>query len=410
MTRDPARVQQRPPASVRLPAGRRWPWAVAIAALVISVAANVAYPNALNDVRFTVLFFAIVVSFVTVGALLSVRVPANRIGPLILGSGALLSTTVALGAWSAVVSHHDGASLELVALAGLANDMGFTVPIVVVLVGVPLIFPDGHLPSRRWRPVVALTIVAVTADGLSRLLGPGPLGVAQTPNPFEVPALEPAMEVIEGFASWSSIIGFGAAVLAVLVRYRGGDVVLRQQLKWLAAVASVGAVALPIGYIVPPSNVADVAFFVGNLSFLALPIAIAIAVLRYRLYEIDRIISRTIGWAVITSVLLAAFAVLVIGLQAVLAGQTQGQTLAVAASTLAAFALFQPVRRRVQAVVDRRFDRARYDAQRTADAFAERLRDEVELGVLTAELERTVQAAIRPSVATLWLPGRDVAR
>jgi hypothetical protein len=284
------------------------------------------------------------------------------------------------------------------------------VPIVVVLVGIPLIFPDGHLPSRRWRWVVALTIVAVTADALSRLLGRAPLGVAQTPNPFHVAALDPVMEAFEGFASWSSIIGFGAAVLAVLIRYRGGDVVLRQQLKWLAAVASVGAVALPIGYIVPAGTVSDVAFFVGNLSFLALPIAIAIAVLRYRLYDIDRIISRTIGWAVITSVLLAAFAVLVIGLQAVLAGQTQGQTLAVAASTLAAFALFQPVRRRVQAAVDRRFDRARYDAQRTADAFAERLRDEVELGVLTAELEQTVQVAIRPSVATLWLPGRDVVR
>jgi uncharacterized membrane protein YdcZ (DUF606 family) len=183
----------------------------------------------------------------------------------------------------------------------------------------------------------------------------------------------------------------------------------RQQLKWLIAVAAVAAVAFPVAYIVPAPAITQVAFLVGLLALLALPVAIAIAVLRYHLYEIDRIISRTIGWAVITGVLGAAFVVLVVGLEALLQGQTQGETLAVAASTLAAFGLFQPVRRRVQAAVDRRFDRARYDAQRTADAFAERLRDEVELDVLAAELQRTVEAAIRPSAAALWLPSRDVS-
>jgi hypothetical protein len=161
--------------------------------------------------------------------------------------------------------------------------------------------------------------------------------------------------------------------------------------------------------VAPTSVVTDVAFLIGLLAMFALPVAIAVAVLRYRLYEIDRIISRTIGWAVVTGVLAAAFAVLVVGLEALLQGQTQGETLAVAASTLAAFGLFQPVRRRVQRAVDRRFDRARYDAQRTADAFAERLRDEVELDALTAELQQTVDAAIRPSVSGLWLPERTAA-
>ena len=193
----------------------------------------------------------------------------------------------------------------------------------------------------------------------------------------------------------------------MVVRYRRGDEVERHQLKWLIGVAGVAAVAFPIAFIVPFSVVADAAFYAGLLALLALPLAIGIAILRYRLYDIDRIISRTIGWSLVSGLLVAAFAILVVGLQAALTDVTQGETLAVAASTLVAFALFQPVRRTVQRAVDRRFDRGRYDAQLTVDAFAERLRDEVDLETLAAELERTVVGTMRPSTASLWLPGRE---
>jgi hypothetical protein len=193
----------------------------------------------------------------------------------------------------------------------------------------------------------------------------------------------------------------------VVIRFRRGASVERQQLKWLIAVASVAAVAFPTSFILPESAVADAAFMVGLLALFALPIAIAVAVLRYRLYDIDRIISRTIAWAVISAVLIAAFAILVVGLQAALAGLTQGQTLAVAASTLIAFSLFQPVRRRVQGIVDRRFDRSSYDAQRTADAFAARMRDQVDLGTLARDLELTVSGAVRPTTTALWVHRRD---
>ena len=125
---------------------------------------------------------------------------------------------------------------------------------------------------------------------------------------------------------------------------RGGEVE-RHQLKWLIAVAGVAAVAFPVAFIAPFSLVANAAFYTGLFALLALPLAIGIAILRYRLYDIDRIISRTIGWAVVSGLLVAAFAILVVGLQAALVGFTQGETLAVAASTLVAFALFQPVRR-----------------------------------------------------------------
>jgi len=135
------------------------------------------------------------------------------------------------------------------------------------------------------------------------------------------------------------------------------------------------------------------------------PIASGTAVLGYRLFEIDRIISRTIGWAMVSGILVAAFAATVVGLQALLAGFTQGQTLGVAASTLVAFALFQPLRRRVQAAVDRRFDRARYDAQRTVDAFAQRLRDETNMEKVTSRRSRR----LGPASVTRWISARSGA-
>jgi len=136
---------------------------------------------------------------------------------------------------------------------------------------------------------------------------------------------------------------------------------------------------------------------------MTIPIATGIAVLRYHLYDIDRVISRSIGWAAVTSVLVAVFVVAVVALQALLEGITQGQTLAVAASTLLAAALFQPLRRRVQVAVDRRFDRARYDGERTAAAFGERLRNEVDLAGLETELTETVALALRPGSTTVWI-------
>ncbi len=145
---------------------------------------------------------------------------------------------------------------------------------------------------------------------------------------------------------------------------------------------------------------------IGAASLALLPISIGVAVLRYRLYDIDRLISRTVGWALTTVVLIAVFGAGIVAIQAVLAGFIQGQTLAVAASTLATFALFQPVRRRVQAAVDRRFDRALYDAARVIEGFSGRLRDDLELGTLSDEIMRVATDAVRPASAAIWLrPG-----
>lgn len=147
------------------------------------------------------------------------------------------------------------------------------------------------------------------------------------------------------------------------------------------------------------------------LSSPTVPLAVAIAVLRYRLFAIDRLISRSVSWALVTGVLVAAFGALVIGLQSLLSDVTQGETLAVAISTLAAFAVFQPVRRQVQATVDRRFDRAHYDRQQTVDPFAGRIRDEVDLSTLRHDLVVTTDDAVRPVTSTVWLrPSRGPTR
>jgi hypothetical protein len=190
----------------------------------------------------------------------------------------------------------------------------------------------------------------------------------------------------------------------VILRFRRGSTVERQQLKWpLLAVVLFGAVYA--GASLYPDLVGDGSLLFGP-SLAGIPISVAIAVLRYRLYAIDHLISRTVSWAAITAILVAVFVVGVLVLQAALAGVvTQAPTLAVAASTLAAFALFQPIRRRVQRTVDRRFDRARFDAERTAASFSDRLRGEVAIEAIASDLQTTIDHSVRPRTQGLWLRG-----
>jgi drug/metabolite transporter (DMT)-like permease len=198
------------------------------------------------------------------------------------------------------------------------------------------------------------------------------------------------------------------SIVSMLVRYVRSSGVERLQLRWL--VTGLGAVvtAVPLGFLLFAlfgREIEDLAWLPAMVAFTVPPIAIGIAVLRYRLFEIDRIVSRTISWAVVTGLLLSVFGGAVIGLQALLSDVTQGETLAVAVSTLVAFALFQPLRRRVQAAVNRRFDRARVDAERTAAAFANRLRDQIDLRGLEADIAETVATALRPTSTGVWIRG-----
>ncbi|HEY7130706.1 MAG TPA: hypothetical protein VH440_00565 [Candidatus Limnocylindrales bacterium] len=379
----------------------RRPWIVALlAALVFVVGVAIDIDS---EPWFSLMFGAIVLSFCAVGAVICTRVPGNGIGPLMLGAGTFLAIVTAAGSYAKRGTLDPANPWPLAVAAALLDQVGFILPMVAVLIGVPLVFPDGRLLSRRWRWLVALSIVAMTCVTLGNLLRPGPAGPTSVANPLGAPELASLLDALEAFASWTSPLAFGGAVLALALRYRGGKPIERQQVRWLVAVAAVAALAFPTSFVLPGGPLADAAFLVGLLAMAALPVAIAIAVTRYRLYDLDRVISRTVSWAIISGVLVGVFAVLVVGLQALLAGVTQGATLAVAASTLLAFASFQPVRRRIQSVVDRRFDRARYDAERTATAFTERLRDEVDLEAVATDLQGTVRDAFAPATLAVWL-------
>jgi uncharacterized membrane protein YfcA len=192
------------------------------------------------------------------------------------------------------------------------------------------------------------------------------------------------------------------ALLAVVQRYRRGDVIERQQLRWFGASMVLAALGLLV-IITVPDEFGTLGFGILVFSLGLIPLAIGIAILRYRLYEIDRIISRTIAWLLLTLILGAVFAALIVGLQALLAPATEGSTLAVAGSTLVAFALFQPLRRRVQLAVDRRFNRSRVDAERAREAFGNRLREDVDLDAVQGRLVETTRETLRPAGVGVWL-------
>jgi hypothetical protein len=231
-------------------------------------------------------------------------------------------------------------------------------------------------------------------------------------NPFGIgpDALRDVIPVVSAIGTIAVSVALMLGVAAVIVRFRGGRGETRQQLKWFLA----GVVAIAVlvtGSFLDGEDGQTLIDLLAVASLALLPTTIGIAILRYRLWEIDRLISRTVGWAFVSAVVLGVFAAGLIVLQTVLADVTQGETLAVAASTLLALALFQPVRRRIQAAVDRRFDRTRFDAERVVEGFAGRLRDQFDVDVLVDGFVRVAGETVRPRSAAVWLrSGRNESR
>lgn len=341
---------------------------------------------------------------VAVGVVISWRVPENRIGTLLI-VGALLLETVFVSWPLTVLTWVNGWVSPLVSglIAWIAT-IGLLPALFILLPTVGLTFPDGHLPGSRWRVPYATCVALLVVGVVLMTLAPWvPSEEQPVPNPFALDDVPTAVsEVGGGLAAIAVFTGFGLAVAGMIGRFRRGDALERAQLKWLLAALTAGGIIFPLSFAtdIGPADLIDVgSVLVGAL----IPLAIGVAILRYRLYDIDRLISRSVSWAIVTGLLVAVFTGLVVGLQAVLVDVTQGQTLAVAASTLVAFALFQPVRHRVQAAVDRRFDRARYDGERTAAAFADRLRDQVDLHELEADLRHVTSETVRPTTVDVWL-------
>lgn len=352
-----------------------------------------------SDPVSTLMFGAAVASFSLMGALLIRRVPANPIGALLLATGTAQAVGIGLLTFGGL-GGSASPPLPGAAIASAFSEVWYIAPFVIALIGIPLVFPDGRLPSRRFRWVVWVTGAGVVSMALGGL-------AALTPGLSDLDAIVGVLTVV---SVGTYVFGFGGAAAAVWVRFRRGDPVQRQQVKWLLAVAGVAAIAFPPALVFGSSDslLALASWVIGGLAYLALPVAIGIAILRYRLYEIDRIISRTIGYAVVTVTLAVVLVGAVLLFQEALAPLTAGNTVAVAASTLVVAALFQPLRRRVQRIVDRRFNRSRYDAERTVAAFAARLRDQVDLESLRADVRGVVAQTVAPSTVGLWIRQSDV--
>jgi hypothetical protein len=390
----------------------RWssvaPWLLTVglfAALVGTAAVAGQHPG-FGDSAELVAFFGVVglwgLADATVGAIIVSRRPGNRIGRILQAGGPLLVGAFLGFLISAVRRLTAGPDDPLGAVAGWWASVSFLPAIIIGWPLVAILFPDGRLPGPRWRwPVVLVVGGEVAISGVAAIKV-GPVSVGLPDNPFGALRLPPEVETMLLLVGGLLIVlSLGLAIIAIGVRWHRGDRVARAQLKWLLGAVAVGGVLFPLGF---GGDVVNALDFLGIAGATLVPISIGIAVLRYRLYDIDRIISRTLTYGVLTVVLVGVYAAGFALLQAGLAQLTSGGgSVAVAASTLVAFALFQPLRSRIRAAMDRRFNRSRYDAQVTVNGFSRQLRDEVDLDRLRDDLRAVVGRSLSPTSIGVWL-------
>jgi hypothetical protein len=352
-----------------------------------------------------------VLAFTTVGGLIVYRRPAEPIGRLCLGIGVVSALGLCLRSVAVVIDRGPGPLPPAAALIAVIADL---LTSLVILASGPLVvsrFPQRAAAAWQRRLEDGLLAV-VTLVVFAQATRPGPLdfGLAEpVENPIHLDWIPSSGYDLLGFA----FVAYGAAYLVttvgVVIRYRRGGSVVRAQIRWFAAAAGVTLGLLILLFLTSGNQaISDVLWVAWIGSLLLPPIAIAIAILRYRLYDIDRLISNAIGYGLVTVVLFAVFAGVNLALVSQLSPLVNNEGIAVAASTLLAAALFNPLRTRVQRVVDGRFHRARYDAERLVAEFSGRLRDELDLPTLAGELAMTSRRAVEPSSSSVWL--REVVR
>jgi len=343
--------------------------------------------------------------FAGVGALIALRRPGNAVGWLLLAIAILFAGGEVAEVY---VADSSRAGRTWVAwLSGFTTNLWFSLAVIFL----PLLFPHGRLPSPRWRPVLWLGVAQLALGAVATAFKPGELELRESSgidNPLGV-----AGGLTEVAQVLSTVIGALAVILAaasIVIRLRQARGAERQQLKWFAYVGVMAAACLFLAVLVGTASGGDpsdgftavaVTAWLSGLALLGfgLPVATGMAILRHRLYDIDVVIRRTLVYGALTATLGATYLALVL-----LAGLAVGKSnVAIAVSTLAVAALFRPARARIQAVVDQRFYRRRYDATRTLEAFGARLRDELDLEALGADLSAVVQETVQPAHVSLWL-------
>jgi hypothetical protein len=352
-------------------------------------------------------------SFVVVGAIVAARRPGNAIGWLFCAIGLGTALAFAPNEYARYTFVTEPGALPAGAVVGWFSLWTWDLSLGLLFTFLLLLFPTGRLPSRRWRPVAWVAGGVVAAAAVSQALAPGPLGKDLSANPFGIQMAGGALELLGAVAYPVMVPLLVASVASQVVRFRRAQRVERQQLKWFTFGAALLALYVLVAVLlidVLNLQVVDVYFgWLFAVVFSAIPVASGIAILRHHLYDIDRLINRTLVYGLLTVLLGVVYAGVVLVL-----GQLFGQdrsSLAVAGATLAAAAMFQPARHRVQQAVDRRFNRRRYDAARTVEAFSARLRDEVDLDTLAGELLAVANQTVEPTTVSLWLrPSDSVAQ
>src|SRR5215218_2787558 len=342
-----------------------------------------------------------IVSAITVGAVLAGRRPRHPVGWLLLGLGLSVSASGAADGYAPYGLLVRPGALPAARFVALYGPVLLAVSITCIGF-VLLLTPTGSLPSPRWRwwarvATAAPVVVVVAVTLLPQPLGPEYQSVA---NPLGLGALEAPLQAATGVALALTVLGVLVTAASLVGRFRRARGTERQQLGWVALAAAV--VSLAAALVLAAMVTETPALFGWGLGLCGaiLPLAIGAAILRYRLYDLDRIISRTLAYGLLTVLLGGGYVLVVVGL-----GQLLGRdsSLVVAAATLAVAAAFQPARRRVQGAVDRRFNRRRHDAARIIEAFGARLRDQVDLSTLTAELLAVADRTVEPKMVSLWL-------
>jgi hypothetical protein len=395
-------------------------WSLAVSALVVLAAAlvllglNASQLNA-GRIGFYGLLSVGVLAYAGAGGLIARRVPGNAIGWLLGLAGLTLTVAMLTEQYALYGLATAAGAVPAARVAGSLSSAAVVVTIFLLFVLV-LLFPDGRLPSPRWRPVLwalAVVVAGVVAQSFqagTRVTGgiTNALDAAGVSYPLGVlPRHGWFSGLLEGIFILAVVTGL-LAVASVFVRRRGASPERRQQLAWLGYVGVMtafwAAVLFLGGALAPGPANTWIGTVTWSLLFLTpvagIPVACVVAVLRYRLYDLGRIVSRTVSYAIVTGLLVGVYAGLVL-----LATQVIGLTspVAVAGSTLVAAALFGPLRSRVQKRVDHRFNRARYDAERMLAAFAARLTEELDADAVTEDLARSVHAALEPAHISIWL-------
>jgi hypothetical protein len=340
-------------------------------------------------------------SATTVGAVLASRRPRHPVGWLLLTFALALTASGVTASYTAYgLLARPGA---LPAATAVARYYPATAPMALALLGLVLLLtPTGSLPSPRWRwwawataaaPVVLLLVVPFAPGRFDPRLLVGN-------SPFNGRALGGVLLVVNQLALAVTTLAVVVAGGSLVVRFRRARGIERQQLRWVALAAALMALAALVVLAAIALGTPVLVDWAAAVCVAVLPVAVGAAILRYRLYDLDRIISRTLAYGLLTVLLGSAYAGVVLGLGRLL---PQGSSLVVAGATLAVAGVFQPARRRVQQTVDRRFNRRHYDAAQTVEAFSARLRDEIDLDTLSAELRAVVDQTMQPTRAWLWL-------